>query len=323
VSPSRGWVARLRRLPGATRLGLLLRRVFRRIDGTEPRLAQVERAVADIHPATVDAGERLARIERHLPQLLNAISSFSGAARRLERQSRDTATRLGEVQEQVSDIWGREGDLAASITELWYRLETIRRELMYEVRYGEKKDLVREGFEPKVIDAQKVNDARASGLRVNIGCGHLPLDGYVNADMRELPGVDVLATADSMPFGEGELEELFSSHMVEHFPQEQLERKLLPYWISLLAPGGELRMVVPDAGAMAEGFAAGEIPWDDLRRVLYGDQEYEGDFHFNMYSTETLAALLSGAGLVDVEVEAAGRRNGLALEMQLVGHKPA
>ena len=48
----------------------------------------------------------------------------------------------------------------------------------------------------------------------------------------------------------GTLRELRSSHLLEHFPQEELRRRLLPYWFSLLAPGGRFTAIVPDGEAM-------------------------------------------------------------------------
>ena len=48
----------------------------------------------------------------------------------------------------------------------------------------------------------------------------------------------------------------------------------------------------PTASSMLDGHARGEIPFEDLRAVLYGGQEYEGDFHFTMFGAETLSALL-------------------------------
>ena len=313
------------------RLALLLRRAVQRIHGPSPQIEGEVHPVLESHEhrlagsedrvglseARLDRSEaRLDELERHvgdieghLPKLLNAIASFSGAARRLERDMR-TTWRVGE-------------DHARSINDLWERMEVIRRELMIEVRYGDRSGAAHEAVDPRIIDTDKVADAAEAGLRVNLGCGHLPLAEYVNVDMRELPGVDAIATATDLPFGEDSLEELFSAHLVEHFPQEQLEREVLPYWRSRIRPGGTLRMVLPDAGAMLEGFASGDIPWDELREVLYGGQEYEGDFHFNMYRTDTLAELLGGAGFEDVAVEAEGRRNGACLEMQVSARKPA
>lgn len=307
--------------PGAR--GLLRR--FRRAAGHDPaadarrdaQLAAHESAIRDILPALqevqgprveesrreiAELRERLERIEEHLPELLGAIASSSTVSRRL--------------QQQLTDVWSQLGGL----NDIWTRVETIRRELLFEVRYH---DPDQAGVaEPKILDEEKVAAARRSGLRLNLGCGHLPLDDYVNVDMRDLPGVDVVAPVDALPFEAGEAEELFSAHLVEHFPEERLVREVLPHWVSRIRPGGTFRAVLPDAGAMLTAFSAGDMPYEDLREVLYGGQEYDGDFHFNMYTTASLTEILREAGLVDIVVEAEGRRNGACLEMQVAARTP-
>jgi len=79
--------------------------------------------------------------------------------------------------------------------------------------------------------------------------------------------------------------------------------------------------VVPDAEAMLAGHADGSIPFEDLRAVLYGGQEYEGDFHFTMFTAESLGRLLSEAGFVDVVIEDSGRRNDISLELQVAARR--
>jgi predicted SAM-dependent methyltransferase len=295
--------------PATRTTALRIRGGVRTLTGRQAtRGARIEALEAEVRALREDEGARLREIERHLPILLNTISSNNGILRRFTRS--------------VAEIGTREGDLARSVGDLWGRVETIRRELMFEVRYGDRARTVEVTTEPKVLDEPKVAAARAEGLRVNLGCGHLPLDGYVNVDLREMPGVDVLAPVDQIPFNEGEIDELYSAHLVEHFPQEQFVREVLPYWVSLIRPGGTFRAVLPDAGAMLSGFADGSVRYEDLREVLFGGQEYEGDFHFNMYTTETLSGILSDAGLEDVKVEAEGRPNGACLEMQLSARRP-
>lgn len=289
--------------PATRKAALGVRRGVRTVTGRQAaQRARIEALEASVRALQEDHGSRLREVEHHMPILLNTISSNNGILRRITR---------------------REGDVASSVADLWARIEVIRRELMVEVRYGDRAGTVEVTSEPKVLDERKVAAARAEGLRVNLGCGHLPLDGYVNVDLRELPGVDVLAPVDQLPFDEGEIDELYSAHLVEHFPQEKFVREVLPYWVSRIRPGGTFRAVLPDAGAMLSGFADGTVRYDDLREVLYGGQEYEGDFHFNMYTTETLSGTLSDAGLVDVQVEAEGRLNGACLEMQLSARRPA
>jgi len=270
--------------------------------------AAVQQLQADTPQHVLELQLRLDLIESHLPELLNTISSAHGTQRQLQRGF--------DAQQQVLK------DHATSIVAQWERIEMIRRELMFELRYGAT-TTEPAAVEPKVLDPEKFEQARQDGLRLNLGCGHLAIDGYVNVDARDLPGVDVVAPVDNLPVGEGEAVELYSAHLVEHFPLEELERRVLPYWVSLLRPGGEFRAVVPDAGAMLTGHAEGSVSYGDLREVLYGGQEYEGDFHFNMYTTDSLGELLTAAGLVDVEVEAEGRRNGSCLEFQIVARRPA
>lgn len=288
--------------------------VLRRTVGVDPavqaqqaeRLASHDQALHDIMPALqqvqgpvlTSIEERLQLIEDHLPELLNAIASANGEKRQLRRA----------ITESQADTWAR--------------VEMVRRELMFELRYGSDRQAP-VPIEPKVVDEDKLAAARAGALRVNLGCGHLPLDDYLNVDVRDLPGVDIIAPVDRLPFEAGEVDEVFSAHLVEHFPQEQVERELLPYWISLLRPGGLLRAVVPDAAAMIAGYTDGTVTYEELREVTFGGQEYKGDFHFNMYTVDSFAELLRAAGLVEVTVEDQARRNGACFEFQMVGEKPA
>ena len=86
---------------------------------------------------------------------------------------------------------------------------------------------------------------------------------------------------------------------------------------SLLGPDGRFIAVVPDSEAMLAGYANGEISFAELREVTFGGQEYDGDFHFNMYSQDSLKALLTEVGFVDATITASARRNGLCYEMQV------
>ncbi len=250
---------------------------------------------------------RLDLLEGHLPEILSLTSTARGTQRRFQRQLDETDLRAENH--------------AASIHELWQRLEFVRREVLYEVRYSTP-DRPAAEVEPRIVDHVAVDAALAAGsLRLNVGCGHLPMDGYVNVDGRELPGVDVVADVLGLPFDEAVVDEIFSAHLLEHFPEEQLARDLLPYWRSRLRPGGTIRAVVPDAEAMLAGHADGSIPFEDLRAVLYGGQEYEGDFHFTMFTAESLGRLLSEAGFVDVVIEDSGRRNDISLELQVAARR--
>ncbi|HQF93425.1 MAG TPA: hypothetical protein PLS46_04640 [Microthrixaceae bacterium] len=267
----------------------------------------------------------LDQVEQTMPDLLNVISSAKGQQRGMARQIADIDAARRCQADAIAD-------LARQVSELWDRLERARAELMFELRFQPSGNAPAAAptagaaatVAADIVNQSAVDERRATGsLRLNLGCGHQPLPDYLNVDMRALPDVDVVATVDDLPFEAGELDEIFSAHVVEHFPQAQLERSLLPYWFGMLRPGGTFRAVVPDAGAMLTGYAAGQISFDDLREVTFGGQEYEGDFHFNFYTTESLAELLTAAGFDDVTIEAEGRPNGKCLEFQVAARKPA
>jgi len=218
----------------------------------------------------------------------------------------------------------RELEIAVeNVSYLMGRVEFVRREVMFEMRYGNNSEASKHvDAQTEILAVEKVAGARAEGARVNLGCGHIPLEGYLNVDRRALTGVDIVSEVHKLPFEKNELAEVFSSHLLEHFPHEQLRRELLPYYFTLLRPGGKFAAVVPDAEAMIREYTAGNYPYADMREVLYGGQDYDGDFHFNMFTPESMAGYLAEAGFVNVQLVAGGRRNGQCYELEISAEKP-
>lgn len=248
-------------------------------------------------------------LSRHLPILLDTISSQNAAAREARREQ----TRIeGDVRRLESET--------ANVRE---RGEFIRNELMYEMRYGASSPggVSERSLEPRIVALDRIPEP--GEIRVNLGCGHIPLPDFVNVDSRELDHVDVVADVRNLPFAAGTLAQVHSAHLMEHFPLEELRRAVLPYWSSLLRSGGRLTAVVPDAEAMISEFSAGRLSFDELRLVTFGQQEYDGDFHFNMFSRASICELLSEAGLTDVRIVESGRRNGVCYEMEVEGWRRA
>jgi SAM-dependent methyltransferase len=60
-------------------------------------------------------------------------------------------------------------------------------------------------------------------LRLNLGCGRNPIQGWINVDHVALPGVDVIAdlnacTTPPLPFADSSVDEFLLSHLLEHIP---------------------------------------------------------------------------------------------------------
>ena len=85
--------------------------------------------------------------------------------------------------------------------------------------------------------AKKIFDMQGK-LKINLGSGNKLLDGYLNVDFRELPGIDLVSDISNLPFPPDSVDEIASSHLVEHFREYVFVTRLLPCWFSLLKQVG-------------------------------------------------------------------------------------
>jgi SAM-dependent methyltransferase len=173
---------------------------------------------------------------------------------------------------------------------------------------------------PRLIHVAKLLQMGAE-LKLNVGCGSKPQPEYLNVDERELEGVDLICDLRALPFTNGSVAEIYAAHVIEHFTEADLKGKVLPAWHHLLKAGGRLRVAVPDAEAMSQGFVRGDLAFETLRTVTYGGQDYCGNFHYTMFSRDSLRVTLRDAGFSVGEYSALGRANGLCLEMEIEATK--
>jgi predicted SAM-dependent methyltransferase len=161
-------------------------------------------------------------------------------------------------------------------------------------------------------------DAGARGLKLHIGCGKGHLPGWINIDVHPAPlAMNVLR---GLPFADGSADFVFVSHLLEHlyFP-----RDVQPFLAELrrvLAPGGIVRIVVPDIGKCIEAYVHNDREFFASRRetwpwwpsnptrledfLAYAGAGPEPAFLFEShkygYDFETLQRVLGEAGFVSV-----------------------
>jgi len=263
--------------------------------------------------------QRIGETRGQLESIASSMEQRIGETRgQLESVASSMEQRIGETRGQLESV-------SNSTSYLLGRVEFVRRELMFEMRYGAS-SLSEEAGQLKarteILSPEKLATARNEVLRLNLGCGNVPLDDCLNVDRRALPGVDIVAEVDELPFEQGEVDAIFSAHLLEHFPQEQLRRELLPYFFKLLKEGGEFHAVVPDAETMIREYSFGRYPYNDMREVIFGAQDYDGDFHFNMFTPSSLEKLLHEAGFIKVILVESARKNGKCFEFEMRGVKP-
>lgn len=129
--------------------------------------------------------------------------------------------------------------------------------------------------------------------KLNLGCGPRNLPGYEGIDIR-IDGTDVR----KLPHDSNSVDEVYSSHLLEHFPYEERD-SVLAEWVRVLKPDGVLRIAVPDMKKLAREFLK-EQPDDGpdyIEQVLYGGHNDSNDHHRAAFTENTLRSAMYRAGV--------------------------
>lgn len=136
-------------------------------------------------------------------------------------------------------------------------------------------------------------------MRLNLGCNNRIRPGYINVDRDQYPGVDVVGDVFKLDKVEdNSVDEIYASHILEHAPHPRT-LEVLKEWCRVLKPGGMLKVAVPDFKRAVEIYLkCGMQDW--IRNFLWGDQGYEGAFHYTGFDEGSLTKLLKEAGFGEV-----------------------
>lgn len=171
-------------------------------------------------------------------------------------------------------------------------------------------------------------------MKLHIGCGPIYLKGYVNIDaFCDIMAVnaplnlleentttfdnyykhtfgeggkytiaDLSATLPPLPFESETVKEIVMFHILEHFPQYEVD-EVVKELFRVLEVRGSLVVAVPDTISMAESLANSgtdeEKDW--WIRCLYGTQKNRFSHHYCGYTKRTLKNLLLKHGFTRFE----------------------
>lgn len=138
----------------------------------------------------------------------------------------------------------------------------------------------------------------AQKIKLNLGCRTRTKEGWLNLDCDAHPGVDFVGDASDLSrFKDGEIAEIYASHILEHFGFHKT-LPVLKEWARVLEPGGKLYVAVPDFARCVELYGMlGLNDW--IIRFLMGDQEYKTAYHYDLFDEARLTKLLADAGFSD------------------------
>jgi ubiquinone/menaquinone biosynthesis C-methylase UbiE len=140
-------------------------------------------------------------------------------------------------------------------------------------------------------------------MRLNLGAGDDYREGFVNIDMRDDCGADLVCDARTLPYPDNSVEEILALDFLEHFSKFQTDA-LLAEWHRVLRPGGTLSVKMPNLHVLAVQLAYWhEHPspqLDDLINCIYGGHRWgpDGawDTHHTGFTPTTIALVLQKAG---------------------------
>ncbi len=141
--------------------------------------------------------------------------------------------------------------------------------------------------------------------RLHIG-GTQPKKGW--EILNALPGdhVDHLGNAiDLSAFDDNTFDDIYASHVVEHFGYlDELGQVFIEWW-RVLKPGGTLRVSVPDLDILAAAILSREqLSRGDrfyAMQMLFGGQKDEYDFHKVGLNEDFLGIYLVNAGFINLQ----------------------
>jgi len=173
---------------------------------------------------------------------------------------------------------------------------------------------------------------RSRPRKLQLGCLNNRFPGWINADIT--PKADLIIYMEHrLPFGDGSLDRIYSEHVLEHVPYP-VGLGFVREARRVLAPGGVLRMAVPDLQDILEGYARDDwrtrfdwTQWPDYAFLRTRAQMVNVAFrwwgHQHLYDREEMTRLLREGGFTDIVFPAfrqSGHEDLRDLETRLDSH---
>jgi predicted SAM-dependent methyltransferase len=141
--------------------------------------------------------------------------------------------------------------------------------------------------------------------RLHIG-GRDPQPGWEILDVNPGSHVDHVGNANDLSrFADGTFTEIYASHVLEHFDYLHTLPAVLKEWRRVLAPGGVLRLSVPDLDTLAalllQRHRLDVNQRFQVMRMMFGGHVDAHDYHLIGLNVDFLAGFLSGAGFENLQ----------------------
>jgi autotransporter strand-loop-strand O-heptosyltransferase len=141
---------------------------------------------------------------------------------------------------------------------------------------------------------------------LNLGSGIRRLDGYVNVDLYDSTA-DVMADIRALPYKDGTVDKVHSSHVLEHFSHNETF-PLLRHWYDVLKDDGQFEIHVPNLEYVVDYWLKSPEAnrWHRNLHRIFGNQVNDGQYHKTGFTEPRLRQLLSDVGFSNIETSFEG-----------------
>ena len=164
----------------------------------------------------------------------------------------------------------------------------------------------------RALQVNKLNNTNKRYL--NVGCGPNLNEEFINLDYAWRPGLDLCwDITNGFPLRNNSLDGIYTEHCLEHITFEQAQAVLFEFY-RMLKPGGNVRIIVPDAELYIElytKFMMGEqvyFPYvtdavieGGFSPIMSVNRVFRGHGHLFAYDYDCLSLMLTKSGFKDIE----------------------
>ncbi len=145
-----------------------------------------------------------------------------------------------------------------------------------------------------------MGEISSTEMRPHIG-GKRRTPGWTILDIAPGPHVDIVGNCtDLSALADGSCAEIYASHVLEHLGYDGEVQRALKGFHRILAPGGRLRVSVPNMEVLCRLFLLPKMDFGHryhVMRSLFGGRTGPHDVHYTGMFFEYLGAMVHGAGL--------------------------
>lgn len=142
-------------------------------------------------------------------------------------------------------------------------------------------------------------------MKLNLGCGKDKKIGYVNIDIQEGLEPDVIDNVQYLKkIDDGTVDEIYASHILEHFPHWQT-RAILGTWRDKLKDGGKLVIRVPDIEIICKNILTAGTTNQIYNGIkdIYGGQDHSFNYHCMGFTYNLLFYILKACNFKEITIK--------------------